>query len=111
MKSSFERVVLCLLLLVATVWAQDQTPAAPAASAPAPAATTPPSVPPAATATSTRTPEVSSPINTGNGLSIEPIYWFPKGIPVLRGGVADHNTDPGNLDYTGKLKRSPGASK
>jgi hypothetical protein len=108
-KSSFERVVLCLLLLAATAWAQDQTPAAPAASAPAPSATTPPSVPPAATATSTRTPEVSSPVNTGNRLSIEPIYWFVKGIPVLRGGAADTNTDPGNLDYTGKLNRSPGA--
>jgi hypothetical protein len=37
------------------------------------------------------------------------MYWFPKGIPVLRGGAADFNTEPGNLDYTGKLKRSPGA--
>jgi len=27
----------------------------------------------------------------------------------LRGGKADTNTDPGNLDYTGKMKRSPAA--
>ena len=104
MKSSFERVLLCLLLVAGTAWAQDQTP-----PAHAPSATTPPATAPAATATSSRTPEVSSRINTGNALSIEPIYWFPKGIPALRGGTADTNTDPGNLDYTGKLKHSPGA--
>lgn len=109
MKSSFESVVLCLLLAVATARSQDQAPPAPAPSAPAPAATTPPPATPAVTATSTRTPEVSSTVNTGNGLSIEPIYWFVRGIPVLRGGAADTNTDPGNLDFTGKLNRSPGA--
>ena len=117
MKSSFERVVLCLLLAAATASAQEpnQTPAptAPAPSAPAQAAPPPPATPPAtpttATATSTRTPEVSSPINTGNTLSFEPIYWFTRGSPVLRGGKADTNTDPGNLDYTGKMKRSPAA--
>ena len=105
MKSSFERVLLCLLLVAATAWAQDQnqTPA----PAPAPAATTP--APNAPAATSTRTPEVSSPVNTGNTLSFEPIYWFTRGSPVLRGGKADTNTDPGNLDYTGKMKRSPAA--
>jgi hypothetical protein len=101
--------VLCLLLAVATARSQDQAPPAPAPSAPAPAATTPPPATPAVTATSTRTPEVSSTVNTGNGLSIEPIYWFVRGIPVLRGGAADTNTDPGNLDFTGKLNRSPGA--
>lgn len=125
MKSSFERVLLCLLLAVATGWAQNQNPsqnpnqapapAAPASPAPAPAATTLPSATtptaatPPVTATSSRQVEVSSPINTGNALSFEPIYWFAKGISVLRGGAADTNTDPGNLDFTGKLKRSPGA--
>jgi len=115
-KLSFERILLCLLLAVATASAQDQnqTPAAPAPSAPAPAATTtpattPPAATPAVTATSTRTPEVSSPVNTGNGVSFEPIYWFTRGIPVLRGGAGDTNTDPGNLDFTGKMKRSPAA--
>jgi hypothetical protein len=126
-KSSFERVVLCLLLVVVTAWAQDQTPAqnpnqTPAPSTPAPAATTPQATPPPATATSTRTPEVSSPVNTGNGLSFEPIYWFVRGIPVLRAGeewlagagtspgpLADNAANPGSLDYAGKLKRSPGA--
>jgi hypothetical protein len=112
-KSSFESVVLCLLLAVATSRAQNQNPGQNPNQAPAPSAT-PPSAPApaatsAATATSSRTPEVSSRINTGNELSFEPIYWFPRGIPVLRGGAADINTDPGNLDYTGKLKRSPGA--
>jgi hypothetical protein len=118
-KSSLERVLLCLLLAVATAWAQDQNqppaPATPAQPAPAPAGTqpasgtTPAAATPAVTATSKPTQEVSSPVNTGNGLSIEPIYWFVKGIPVLRGGAGDTNTDPGNLDYTGKLNRSPGA--
>jgi hypothetical protein len=69
-----------------------------------------------------RTPEVSSTINTGNGLSFEPIYWFTRGIPVLRAGdawlagagtspgaLADNAANPGSLDYTGKLNRSPGA--
>ena len=105
MKSSLERALLCLLLTAATGWAQNQTPPAPAPPSTTPAA----AAPPAATAPSVRTPEVSSPINTGNGFSIEPIYWFTRGIPILRGGAADTNTDPGNLDYTGKMKRSPGA--
>ena len=124
MKSSFKRVVLCLLLAVATAWAQDQTPgqnpnqtpapsapapSVPAAAATTPSATTPPATTPAVTATSSRRPEVSSTVNTGNALSFEPMYWFAKGIPILRGGAADFNTEPGNLDYTGKLKRSPGA--
>jgi hypothetical protein len=117
-KSSIERVVLCLLLAVATASAQNQTPTPPAPQPSAPTTTPAPATAPAATtpaststvtATSTRVQEVSSPVNTGNGLSIEPIYWFVKGIPVLRGGAADTNTDPGNLDYTGKLNRSPGA--
>jgi len=42
-------------------------------------------------------------------LSFEPIYWFTRGIPTLRGGAGDTNTDPGNLDFTGKMKRSPAA--
>jgi hypothetical protein len=73
------------------------------------------------TTTSARTPEVSSTVNTGNGLSIEPIYWFVKGIPVLRAGegwlagagvspgaLADNAANPGSLNYTAKLNRSPG---
>jgi hypothetical protein len=60
-------------------------------------------------------------VNTGNGISIEPIYWFVKGIPVLRAGeawlagagsspgpLADNAANPGSLNYTGKLNRSPG---
>jgi len=114
-KSSFERVLLCLLLATATAWAQDQNqtpaPAATAPPAPAPPADTAPATAttPPVTATSRRIVEVSSPVNTGNTFSIEPIYWFVKGIPVLRTGAANTNTDPGNLDYTGKLERSPGA--
>jgi hypothetical protein len=122
--------VLCLLLAVATGWAQNQTPPAPSAPAPSipapaptttPAATTPAATPPV-TATSTRRQETSSPINTGNGLSIEPIYWLVKGIPVLLAGDAwlagagtspgalvDNAANPGSLNYTGKLNRSPGA--
>ena len=126
MKSSFERVLLCLLLALATAWAQDQNqtpaPSAPAPAATVPSATTPTAATPPVTATSTRTPEVSSPVNTGNGLSIEPIYWFVKGIPVLRAGevwlagagtspgaLTDNAANPGSLKYAGKLQRSPGA--
>ena len=119
--------MLCLLLALATASAQEpnQTPA-PAPAPSAPAATTPGTTPPAATppvtATSTRTPELSSTVNTGNALSIEPIYWFVRGIPVLRAGdawlagagtspgpLADNAANPGSLDFTGKLNRSPGA--
>jgi len=135
-KSSFERVVLCLLLAVATASAQEQNqtpaPSVPAQSAPAPAAPAPQGTPPASgatlppvtptvTATSTRKAELSSTVNTGNGLSIEPIYWFVRGIPVLRAGeawlagagtspgpLADNAANPGSLNYTGKLNRSPG---
>jgi len=127
-KSSFERVLLCLLLAVAAAWAQNQTPGAnpnqtPAPSTPAPASTPPPATPsPAATSTPARVPEVSSTVNTGNGLSIEPIYWFTRGIPVLRAGnawlagagtspglLSDNAANPGNLDYADRLQRSPGA--
>ncbi|MEO8052781.1 MAG: hypothetical protein ABI833_20415 [Acidobacteriota bacterium] len=110
MKSSFESVLLCLLLAAALGRAQDQSPnQPPAPPAPAPPATTSPAAPPAVTATSLPQQEVSNRINTGNELSFEPIYWFTRGVPVLRSGVADTSTDPGNLDYTGKLKRTPGA--
>jgi hypothetical protein len=61
-------------------------------------------------------------VNTGNGLSIEPMYWFTRGIPVLRAGdawlagagsspgaLSDNAANPGNLDYADKMKRSPAA--
>jgi len=112
-KSSFKSVLLCLLLAGASAWAQNQSPNPNPNQAPTPTAPAPPTTPPPAASSapgpSLRTPEVSSPINTGNGLSFEPIYWFTRGIPVLRGGAGDTNTDPGNLDYTGKMKRSPAA--
>ena len=125
MKSSIERVVLCLLLAVAMASAQDQNqtpaPSVPPPSVPAPPSTATPADTPATTPPAPRTPEVSSTVNTGNGLSIEPIYWFVKGIPVLRAGdawlagagtspgpLADNAANPGSLNYTGKLNRSPG---
>ena len=140
MKSSFERVLLCLLLALATARAQDQNqapaqppaaPSAPAQPVPAPPAPAPsdtppasgattPAATPAATATSSRTPEVSSTVDTGNKLSFEPMYWFTKGIPVLRAGntwlagagtspgpLADNAANPGNLSYTGQLDHTP----
>jgi hypothetical protein len=61
-------------------------------------------------------------VNTGNGFSIEPIYWFVRGIPILRAGgawlagagtspgaLADNAANPGSLNFTSKLDRSPGA--
>jgi len=99
-KSSFESVLLCLLLAGA-VWAQDQAPgqAPNPAPAPAPAATQPA---PATGPTATLAPPkyVSSTVNTGTGLSIEPIYWITRGsAPLVRGGAADFTNVPGNLQY------------
>ena len=105
MKSSFESVLLCLLLAGASGRAQDQTPSQTPNQTPAPPA-------PAPTATATLPPprEVSSTVNTGNGFSLEPIYWYTRGgTPVLRGGAADFNADPGNLDYTSRPDRAIGA--
>ncbi len=63
-------------------------PAAQPAPAPAPTATLPP-------------PKyVSSPIDTGTGLSIEPFYWYTRAAkPILRGGNTDINPDPGDLNF------------
>ena len=105
MKSSFESVLLCLLLAGVSGWAQDQTPSQAPDQASAPPAPTP-----SATATLPPPKEVSSTVNTGTGLSIEPIYWYTRGgTPVLRGGATDVNVDPGNLNYTSRPYRSIGA--
>lgn len=105
-------VLLCLLLASALGWAQDQapspspnqapTPAAPAATAPAQTAASAASAPPPP-------PAVSSPVNTGTGLSIEPIYWYTKAAaPLLRDGASNPNVEPGDLRYPTEPSRTIG---
>jgi hypothetical protein len=118
-KSSLKTVLLCLLLAAAAGWAQNQpstqTPAqAPGQTpgqtpSPAPGQTPNPtpsvpsaSEPTAATPSATLRPpqEVSSSVNTGTGLSIEPYYWLPRGsAPLVRGGAGDTTGVPGNFQY------------
>lgn len=45
-----------------------------------------------------------------DGLSIELDGWLPHANPVLRGGVADTNDDPGNLNLAGHVDVSPGVT-
>jgi hypothetical protein len=103
--------LLCLWAAPAWLSGQDQTqpppPEAPAAPPASPSAPPPPAKPsPAAPATPKYTPSV---VNTGNGASIEPMYWLVRGSPVLRRGDDNNNTlnTPGDLDYPGRLGRAP----
>jgi hypothetical protein len=54
--------------------------------------------------TSAPSPE-STPIEP---ISIELFYWLTRAEPVLRSGKADTSTLPGNLDFPGRSKYSPG---
>lgn len=102
-KSSLKSVLLCLLLAGAVGWAQEQTPGQTPNQAPAP--------PPAASPTATLAPprEVSSTVNTGTGLSIEPIYWITAGsAPLVRAGAANFTNVPGELQYQSKPKSAIG---
>ncbi len=106
-KLRLHSVLACLLL--AAVAGESQDPAS--APAQAPAAQAPTAEPPAAAQPSAtlRPPrEVPSTVNTGQGLSFEPIYWLPHARPVLRGGTADIQVDPGNLNYTSNPDRAIG---
>jgi hypothetical protein len=108
-KSSLKTVLLCLLLAGNAAWAQNQTPSQAPAAAPAAAPgqaadqTVPPATAPTATAPSAtlRPPqEVSSTVNTGTGLSIEPFYLYPFGsAPLVRGGAGDTTGMPGDFKY------------
>jgi hypothetical protein len=116
--------VLCCLLLAAAVGksqapAAAQTPAAAPepAQAPAPAQTpapapvpipiSPPAAPPSPQTPTAPQPtpnlrppvEVASPVNNGHGLSLDVVDLFGRSRPVLRGGDADPNTEPGNFNY------------
>jgi hypothetical protein len=102
-KSILESVLPCLLLASAAAWAQDQTPnqtpnqTPPAAPAATPSATLPPPR------------EVSSTVNTGTGLSIEPFYWYTKdSAPVLRGGASNITGISDTINYPSKPSRSIG---
>jgi len=51
-------------------------------------------------------PQVAVP---SEGFGIEPIYWLSRESPVLKGGAADLNPDPGNLNFPGHGQPSYGA--
>ncbi len=109
MKSSLKTVLLCLLLAAAAGWAQNQPAAQTPAPTPAPApGQTPDQTVPPATAPTSAAPsatlrppqEVSSTVNTGTGLSIEPYYWFTRGsAPLVKGGAGDTTGMPGDFKY------------
>jgi hypothetical protein len=90
-KLRLQSVLMCLLLTGAAGWAQNQAPAQPPVTEPAPIQS--------GTATLAAPKEVPSTVNTGHGLSFEPIYWITTAHPVLRGGSLNFNVDPGNFDY------------
>jgi hypothetical protein len=101
-KLRLHRVLTCLLLAAAALKAQEPAPAQAPAPESAPAAQQP-------SAATLRAPlEVPSTVNTGQGLSFEPIYWMPRARPVLRGGAANVQVDPGNFDYTSNPDRAIG---
>ncbi len=122
MKSSLKTVLLCLLLAAAAGWGQNQpstqapaqapgqTPGQPPSQAPGQTQNPTPTVPSAseptaATPSATLRPpqEVSSTVNTGTGLSIEPYYWFTRGsAPLVRGGAGDFTGVPGDFQYLSK---------
>jgi hypothetical protein len=107
--------LLCLSAMPLYLCGQNQTAPATPPSAPTP---TTPAVPPVAPAVQTSDTTPPSPsalpppkytpnyVNNGNGLSIEPTYWFPNGQPLLHTG--DDNTTglPGYLNYPGSLSRA-----
>jgi hypothetical protein len=121
-KSSLKNVLLCLLLAGAAARAQNQAPAqtpapataqppAPAPGQPADQTVPPATAPTAATPSATLRPpqEVSSPVNNGSGLSIEPFYWYTVGsAPRVRGGLADTTGVPGDFKYLSDPGRSIG---
>ena len=110
MKSSLKTVLLCLLLAGAAGWAQSQAPAQAPGQTPSPVPGQTPnptsvpsaSEPTAVTPSATLRPpqEVSSTVNTGTGLSFEPIYWLTRGsAPRVRGGATDFTGVPGDFKY------------
>ena len=122
MKLRLHSVLSCLLLAAAAGRAQAQAPAQAPGSTQAPgtvqnpAITQVPETPPApgnnqvpdASVPTVQQPsptlrapvEVPSTVNTGQGLSLDVLYWFARSRPVLRGGDANFNSDPGDFDYT-----------
>jgi len=65
----------------------------------------PATAPTVATPTATLPPprEVSSTVNTGTGLSIEPFYWLTRGsAPLVRAGEANTTGVPGEFQYQSK---------
>ena len=96
---------LCILLpfsalFVSAQEAQQSPPPAAPPQQPAPGASSKPA--PAA--------HPETPTNTSdNQLSLQIFYWLSTNQPDLRGGAANVGPYPGDLDYPGKPKGTPGA--
>ncbi|MEQ1885986.1 MAG: hypothetical protein ABL967_13060 [Bryobacteraceae bacterium] len=96
MKRNLKSGCLCVCLLAVALpgMAQDQpssTTAPNAAAAPAPPR------------------EVPSDVNSGRGLSVEPIYWMTTARGGIRKGAKSASSAPGDLDYNSSPKEMVGA--
>ncbi len=101
MKLRLHRVLFCLLLFAA--FGKSQEPASPQTPA------SPPATQAQQPSGTLRAPvEVPSVVNNGHGLSLDVIYWFGRSRPILSGGDADPNTEPGNFNYITNPNRAIG---
>ncbi|MEQ1949594.1 MAG: hypothetical protein ABL995_20550 [Bryobacteraceae bacterium] len=97
MKRNLSSGYLCVCLLAAVAlpgFAQDQpasTPTTNAAAAPPPPR------------------EAASDVNSGRGLSVEPIYWMTNVRGGIRKGSKSASSSPGTVDYTSSPKDMVGA--
>jgi len=89
---------ICLLAVAWPGFSQDQAPQTPA---PAPAAS------PAAAPAPPR--EIPSDVNSGRGLSVEPVYWMTTFKGGIRKGSNNTSTSSGVLDYPNSPKYMYGA--
>ena len=104
MKRNLKSGLLCICML-ATPWpgfSQD-----PAAQTPAPPPTSPTKINPAAAPAPVR--EIPSDVNTGAGLSVEPLYWLTTFKGGLRRGTKDTSTSSGVLNYPNSPRALYGA--
>jgi hypothetical protein len=102
---------ICALLACGSAFAQDQNaapqqPPVPEQTPPAEQAPAPNQQPNA----KLRPPrETLSPVNTGRGFSIEPVYWFSRQDPQLRTGSLNANPLTGDFDFPKATNRTIGA--
>lgn len=102
----FTRLGALPLLAVLAVPGLAQEPAQPPAAAPTTAAPAPTGPAPAVASPVQTPPPVDPKIIEDGGLSIEPIYWFNRQQPKLRGGATALASS--DFDYTGNAKNSIG---